>query len=505
VALILGLTACSPGDTSREDAPAGKPGQGGTMTYLVPSDVPSLDPVAFSVPSNPASLAPRAFAIYDALAVDNPKTGALEMRLAEAITSADNLVWTIRLKSEVTFSDGTPFNAEAVRFNWRRIADPKSRAPMAPYALQMASMKVTDPLTLSVRLKAASAAFPRMVARYLTHIASPTAIKKKGKGFGSSPVGAGPYVVKEFVRDDHLTLDRNPRYFGDTHLDRLVIRPVVDETQRLNTLLSGEADAMFTSDPTTGARADDAGFDRIETVLNGGSNITFNVSRAPFNDHRARQAIALAFDQAALNRDLFDGLAQPVDTLFAPSSPYYDSGTYQLRPDRRLAQELMDDLAAARKPLKVAFVVPQSFSNRAEWFQTQLSRYRNIDVTLRVIPDVQAYGVAASGEFQAAFLASTWLYPEPAMTNYFGTRGTQNWGKYSNSDVDAALQQARTASDEGSRREAYAEVQREIVREVPGVFYFRPSYFVIHSRNVHDVSAISDGSPLWTNISISEK
>lgn len=502
--LTLGLTACSSGDTSGEDGPR-RSRQGGTLTYLLPSDVPSLDPVTFSAPSNPSSLAPRAFAIYDALAVDNPKTGALELRLAEAITSADNLVWTIRLKPKVTFSDGTPFDAAAVRFNWQRIADPGHRAPMAPYLAQMASMQVTAPLTVTVRLKQASAAFPRTVARYLTHIGSPTAIKKLGRAFGSSPVGAGPYVVKEFVRDDHLTLDRNPKYYSTTQLDRIVMRPVVDETQRLNTLLSGDADAMFTSDPTTAAHAGKSGFDHLKTVLNGGSNITFNVSRAPFNDFRARHAIALAFDQAALNRGLFDGLAEPVDTLFAPTSPYYESAAYQLRPNRQRAQELMDDLASNRKPLKVTFVVPQSFSRRAEWFQTQLATYRNIDVKLRVVPDVQADGVASSGDFEAAFLASTWLHPEPAMSNYFATNGTQNWGKYSNADVDAALKEARTSAEQGVQRRAYAVVQQEIVRDVPSVFYLRPTYLVVHSKNVHGVSAISDGSPLWTKVSTAKK
>jgi peptide/nickel transport system substrate-binding protein len=91
------------------------------------------------------------------------------------------------------------------------------------------------------------------------------------------------------------------------------------------------------------------------------------------------------------------------------------------------------------------------------------------------------------------------------MSNYFATNGTQNWGKYSNADVDAALKEARTSAEQGVQRRAYAVVQQEIVRDVPSVFYLRPTYLVVHSKNVHGVSAISDGSPLWTKVSTAKK
>jgi peptide/nickel transport system substrate-binding protein len=494
------VSACgSPKDSAAPDG-GGAPQPGGTLTYLLSGEALSLDPVTFSVPSNPSLLAPRALAVFDALAIDDPATGELRMRLAESMTTTDDLTWTIKLRAGVTFSDGTPFDAAAVQFNWERIADPANRAPMAAYAQKIATMEVADATTLKVRLKEANASFPRTIGRYLTYIGSPTAIRADPAGFATKPVGAGPYVVTQFVRDDHLTLDRNRRYQGTTYLDRIVIRTVVDDTQRLNALTSGQADAMFSSDPATAAKGEDAGFGHVETSLNGGSDIMFNVSRAPFDDVRARQAIALAFDREALNRDLYDGRSKIVDTLFVPNSPFFDQTVRQETPNQEKAQQLFDTLAQEGKPLRVTFLVPQSFATRAEWFQAQLRKYRNVTAELRVIPDAQTSGIASAGEFDAAFLTTSWLYPDPSLSAFFGTGGTQNWGRYSNAGVDAALAEARHTQDEAVRRAAYEKVQQSIIRDIPATFYFRPTYLVIQRPEVHGLTTMGDGSPVWTDI-----
>lgn len=494
------VSACGSPGRPAGGAQDATPRPGGTVTYLLSGEAISLDPVTFSVPSNPSLLAPRALAIFDALAVDDPKTGELRMRLAESMTTTDNQVWTVKLRAGVTFSDGTPFDAAAVQFNWQRIADPANRSPMAPYAQQLAAVEVADAQTLTVRLKSPNAALPRMLARYLTYIGSPAAIRADPKGFGAKPVGAGPYVVKEFVRDDHLTLDRNQRYHGTTYLDRIVIRPVVDETQRLNSLIAGQADAMFSSDPTSESQGADAGFGHVETSLNGGADIMFNLSRAPFDDLRARQAVALALDRAALNRDLYDGLAKEVDTLFVQTSPFYDPQIRQEPPDRAKAQQLFDTLAQEGRPLRVTFLVPQSFTTRAEWFQTQLAGYRNVEAKLRIVPDAQTSGIASAGDFDAAFLTTSWLYPDPSLSAFYGTGGTQNWGRYSSPAVDAALAKAHVSQDQAVQRAAYSEVQRAIVRDLPAAFYSRPTYLVIHRDTVHGLSTVGDGSPLWTDL-----
>ena len=502
LAVSLGAAACSTG--SAADDAAAVPRRGGTVTYLLSGEVPSLDPVTFTVPSNPSFLAPRALAVYDTLAVDDPVSGALRMRLAQSMTpDPSGRVWTLRLRPGLRFSDGTPLDAAAVTFNWTRIGDPANHAAMAPYVRLMATADVVDPVTVRVTLTQPNVAFDRVMARYLGYLGSPTAIRAEASGFGSKPVGAGPYKVEQFVRDDHLTLVRNPYYSGTTYLDKIVIKPVVDETQRLNTLESGGADAMYSSDPASVEQAGATGSSTTTTTLNGGSDIVFNVTKAPFDDRRARAAIGLALDRDAMNAALYDGKGSPVDTLFAGGSPFHDASIVQPEPDRAGAQALLDQLAAAGKPLAVTFLVPQSFSARAEWFQTQLAGYRNISVRLQSVPDSQVPAIGAAGDFQAAFLTSSWLYPSPALSTFYGTGGTQNWGRYSSPVVDAALHKALVSKDPAVQRAAYGTVQRAIVTDIPSVFYARPTYFVIHGERVHGMTTVGDGSPLWTSVWVS--
>jgi peptide/nickel transport system substrate-binding protein len=500
--VLLAVSACAPAPEG--GGGDGGPRDGGTLTYLLSGEVMSLDPATFTVPSNPSFLAPRALAIFGALAVENPATGDLDMRIARSIESSDSLHWTLKLRPDVRFSDGTTLDAAAVKFNWERLADPAEHAPMGRYARLMASMKVRDAQTLDVTLKAPDSAFPRVVAESLTYIGSPKAIRAKGEKFGERPVGAGPYRVEEFVRNDHLTLVRNTRYYGTTHLDRIVIKPVVDETQRLNTLKSDGADAMYSSDPNTAARAKDAGDEVAATTLNGGSDIMFNVKRAPFDDVRARKAVAYALDRRALSKELYGGEAPTVSTVFVKNSAFHDASIKQVEPSRKRAQKLFDELAADGKPLQAEFVVPQSFSRRAEWFQAQLATYEHVSVKLRQVPDAQAPGICAGGAFQAAFLASTWVYPAPSLTGFYGTGGTQNWGGYSDETVDESLEGARASQDEDVQKKAYARIQRRLVGDVPSVFYTRSVYMVVHSKRVHDVRQVGSGSPLWTSMWVSE-
>src|SRR5262249_34522653 len=158
-------------------------------------------------------------------------------------------VWTLKLRSGVKFSDGTAFDAAAVKFNWDRAKDPAELSPAASIMKQVTSMQIIDPVTLKITLTAANSAFPAVIATTgpMTLIGLPAASAKSEPAYGSAPVGAGPYLLKEWVRRDHMTLVRNPTYYGKTYLDQIIIRDIPDEQQRYNTLLSGGADMSFTS------------------------------------------------------------------------------------------------------------------------------------------------------------------------------------------------------------------------------------------------------------------
>ena len=139
-------------------------------------------------------------------------------------------MWTLKLRPNIKFTDGTPFDAAAVKFNWQRLQDPNQRALLAAKANQMQSMDVIDTTTLRITLKEKNAQFPNSVV-LMSFIGSPTAIQQRGNQFAGNPVGAGSFQFKSWVRNSALTLVRNPNYWNAPlpYLDQIVFKPVSEE------------------------------------------------------------------------------------------------------------------------------------------------------------------------------------------------------------------------------------------------------------------------------------
>src|SRR5262249_11142184 len=151
-------------------------------------------------------------AVYDQLLWIDPASGNINYELATSLKSDDGTHWTLALRPNVTFSDGTPFNAAAVQFSCTRLTDPQLGSGTRQVAQQITNMMAPDDLTLSFDLQQKNAQFPQLVNSFggLNWIVSPTAAAKAGATFPNSPVGAGPFVVKEWIRSSKIELARNP-------------------------------------------------------------------------------------------------------------------------------------------------------------------------------------------------------------------------------------------------------------------------------------------------------
>ena len=155
-------------------------------------------------------------------------------------------------------------------------------------------MTVIDPLTLRMTLSVPNGQFPRILGSTLAWVGSPTAIQKQGAAdFAVHPVGAGPFLLKEYVRGDHTTLVRNPNYWGAPlpYLDQVNIRIIPDDSQRLNSLYTGEIQMGRVSRPQDCADAKSKHFGCTVAILNGANDLIFNNAKAPFNSKAFRQAV----------------------------------------------------------------------------------------------------------------------------------------------------------------------------------------------------------------------
>ncbi|MGR6997086.1 ABC transporter substrate-binding protein [Yinghuangia aomiensis] len=234
-------------------------------------------------------------------------------------------VWTLKIKPNVKFSDGTPYDAAAVKANWDANNDP---AMNSIHRVNMAGVtsEVAGPLELKVTLAKPSLNFDRNVVNGLTYIASPTAFKADPKGFTGKPVGAGPFVLKEWVRGSRQTLVRNPTYWqaGLPKLDQVTFTVISDATQLLNTLGNGQADITVTSNAEADDIAKTKHLEALTTPVYGGQYFLMNTRRAPFDDPRARRALAMALDSPAMMKTLYGDNIKAADSVFKENSPLVD-------------------------------------------------------------------------------------------------------------------------------------------------------------------------------------
>ena len=275
--------------------------------------------------------------------------GALEPYLAESLEpNAELTEWTLTLRPDVQFHDGTPLDAQALK----TIFDDYLKAPGANTAASLAevtSLDVVDDLTAVYRLSQANAAFPELLISPPGWPFSPTAAAAAGEDAGAEPVGTGPFRFVSWQRDSNLVVEKNEDYWqeGLPHLDKITFRPIPDEDTRLASLQSGDVDVMQSLRQGTVIRARDLeGVDNYEHLGSNSGGGTLNTSKPPFDDLRVRQALAYALDQEALIEVLGGaGVTPPTTQFYSEDSPYYSEKVAEAYPsyDPDKARELIDD------------------------------------------------------------------------------------------------------------------------------------------------------------------
>jgi ABC-type transport system substrate-binding protein len=212
------------------------------------SDVDTLDPaVSRSVPSQ------IVFSnIFNTLVKwKDPSLSEIVPDLAESWSgSEDGRTWTFKLRKGVNFSDGTPFNAEAVKFNLDRIVSPELGSPNRSQLGDIVEVKVVDPATVEIITKNPAPTLIEKLTQSFASMNSPTAVEKDGKSYSHNPVGTGPYILSEWMPGERVVLKRNPNYFGMAGKpDTITFRAVPEGSARVIELQTGNADIALNIEP----------------------------------------------------------------------------------------------------------------------------------------------------------------------------------------------------------------------------------------------------------------
>ena len=340
----------------------------------------------------------------------------------------------------------------------------------------IANVTVVDAWTVRLDLDKPYAGIPSMLSGTIGIMVSPKAVQDKGNAFGREPgkAGTGPYFLSEWIPGDHVTVVRNPDYWGDPkpRLEQIRFQVIPDDNSRLAALRSGDIQAMTGLGGRAAESAVAAGFKRLDSAGFGSGALVFNTSKPPFDDVRMRRAVGLAIDAASIAEYVGDpNYANQGNGLWPKSSPWYASGEdrrYDRTEARRLANEYIRDTGRdAAFTLQVVGIAP-GFLEAAR-LQGKMIQDAGIDVKFNVQPDLQSFTLAAfSGQFEATQWNFT-LDRDPDTTAFpaLFSASPINIARYKNSEMDQALQEGRTAPNVDARKAAYAKVQALTRRDVP--------------------------------------
>jgi len=318
LAAAVGLSACGGGSATRSSsASSAGPAGGATLIEARVKDAIVMDP-AQATDGMSLNLSQE---ILKGLVDFKLGTFDVQPAIARSWTiSPDGRVWTFALKHGLKFSDGTPIDAAAVKFNfdrWRLVSDPyHGNLPFGYYASMfggfpglIADVRAPKPDTVVISIARPFSPFLHDLAMPSFAISSPTAIRANADSYGqpgTPPVGWGPYTLAEWVKDDHMTLTANPNYPGTPAYGTVVVRDIPDQSTSVLEMQKGTVDILTDPRPDDAASlAKQAGLTVAYQPANNNSYVAFNMDRKPFDDLGVRRAMAYAIDVTAIVKGLY--------------------------------------------------------------------------------------------------------------------------------------------------------------------------------------------------------
>ena len=421
-----------------------------------------------------------------------PSPGRFVPALAESWSiSPDAKVYTFKLRRGVKFHDGTPFNAEAVKFTMDRVVAAETKAgqshdQLGPYD----HTEVVDDATARIVMKEGYAPLLTNLNGYLG-IVSPTAVKKMGLAdFARHPVGTGPFMFKEWVAKDHVTLVRNPDYAwpsslfkhkGQAYLDQLVFKIIPDASVRTGTLKSGETQYINDADPLEiAAMRADKRFTVIERAQPGsGWVLLLNVTGSPqIRDVAVRRAFEWGVDREGLNKTVFNGLMKPAYSALMRPTLGYDPATEKMyKYDPARAKQVLEEAGwragadgireKGGQKLSVNFLIIGRTRDKAMAEAVQASmRDVGVDVQINALERAAFRAQVSQNKYDINFMWFSYGDPDVLRTLFHSANvNAFNRARYQVPEVDHMLEQAAATIDKAKRIDLYKQIQERVLRE----------------------------------------
>jgi peptide/nickel transport system substrate-binding protein len=496
MAMALAVSCASSSDEGEGAAPSAPPSEasetctaervGGSIRVGTAGLPAGIDPVATTGSASTGGI--ELIQFYDTLMRYDVASGTYEPRVAESLESdAEDRVWTMTLREGVTFGNGDPLTADAVKASLERYQE-LSRGPYKNLALKIETMEVRDDRTIAFTLVEPWAGFPFTLANGPGMIVNPAVVAEKGDGFALDPTGAGvgAYEFVSYAANEELVYAaKDDHWAGPVCVEELAFAPIVADQGRYEAFQAGQFDAAYLRDPMLIQQSMDDGVGGFDTYQNSQTVLLFNggASESPANDVTVRRAVAHAIDADQLKQRVFEGAGAAQTSIIGPGSRYAD-GQEGPAYDLAEASALVEEAKGNGWDGNLDLVCAQSSEDVALTLQAQLAA---AGMTVTIVPqpdftalvdqvgvkkqfDIACWGLNGLDEGLWATLNSSLVSTSPS-----------NYGGLAAPAVDEAMDELRVATDDAASETALADLQDALNDAVPTVPLFHGYNRVVHT------------------------
>lgn len=459
--LALSLSACA-GSTA---APEESGGGDNPLRVAYPQDVSSLDPVRGNAGTDHAIL----WTMYDTLINWDPTTLEPIPGLAEEWDQSDPSVLALTLREGVVFHDGTPFNAEAVKYNLERAAAEGSNIVTDVSSIE--SVDVVDDTHVNINLKAPNSALPLILTDRAGMMVSPTAAEAADGDLSLAPVGTGGWSFVEWRRGASVQVERFDDYWDAdaVRAPSITFSVITDPTTRVTALNSGQQDFVVDVPPSSAESVEGsaaASLAQSSRVLI--AQIYLNDAKPEVSDKRVRQALSLATDRAEILEAGYFGFGSVADE-WMPADHWAHAGlAYDYDPEA--ARALLAEAGATDLSFTLGVTQDPNWIRIAEILKAQ---WAEVGVTIDIAPVENTQGSSdhfADGR-TVAWMANWTGRPDPSQTflSLFGKDGYFNAGHIDFPGLQDSVEAANAASALDDRAAAFRDTADIVYDEVPAI------------------------------------
>jgi peptide/nickel transport system permease protein/peptide/nickel transport system substrate-binding protein len=442
------------------------PKRGGILRVSAFTNPSSLDPTTGGAGSDHAFL----FTMYDTLTEWEFDTLKPRPGLAESWSFSDPTTFVLNIRPGVTFHDGTPLDAEAVKFNFERNkTDPKSniKADLAT----MASVEVTGPMQVTLKLNTPDSAMPGILSDRAGMMVSPTAVKANGGAVNRTPVGAGAYAFVSWADGERIVVKRNEKYWKKDrpYPDGIEFAIIPELTTGVRSVTAGQNDLIYQLPPRQKVVVERS---NNLKVVNGPTLYVFQIflnwAKPPFDDIRVRKAFNLAIDRESFVKAALAGLAEPAYMNLPKSHWAYDKSVAELTPyDPERARRLLAE--AGFKEGTIIELVGYPDQDSVQRQEILIEQFRKAGIGVRFVnaPVAEASAAFFGAEKRGSGLLAAWTgRPDPSLTYslMFTKDAYYNGGRAPvPAELEAAIKESRASEDPAIRSKSFAIVQRLVM------------------------------------------